>query len=225
MQPLKSTILLFTVLIATSASAVAQQAPAPGTRPLRGYLIGGGGATVESSSTALTLSAEIAENVTPDVQVYVTFGYYENLMTQSARDRLAEVGRSLTLVNGVPWEFNGRDRGRSFSAGGKFLVPMAGSVRPYVGGGVGVINLKRTVVERSRGVMTSEFLSAFGSGDGIVDAAQTNTNKPMGELVGGVGVSVGRAYVDLGYRYRKVFHNVGQSFGVSQLGAAVGIGF
>ncbi len=225
MQPFKAPLLVFAFLVIASGSAVAQQTPLPGNGPLRGYLIGGGGATVESSSRALTLSAELAENVTPDVQVYVTFGYYENLMTQSARDQLAQVGRDLTLVNGVPWEFSGRDRGRSFTVGGKFLVPMAGSMRPYIGGGVGVMNLKRTVFERTRGVVTDDFLNRFGSGDGVYDPTQTNTNKPLGELAGGVGVTIGRAYVDLGYRYRKVFRTMGQSLGVSQLGAAVGIGF
>ena len=49
-----------------------------------------------------------------------------------------------------------------------------------------------------------------------------------GYLIGGggtsIGAAIGRAYVDVGYRYRKAFH-VGQSFDISQVGVAVGLKF
>jgi hypothetical protein len=97
-------------------------------------------------------------------------------------------------------------------------------VRPYLGGGVGVLNLRRTIREQSRGNVTTAYLSQFGSGDGVVDITQSNTNRPMGEVAAGIGAAIGRAYVDVGYRYRKAFH-VSQSFDISQVGVAVGLKF
>ena len=46
----------------------------------------------------------------------------------------------------------------------------------------------------------------------------------MGEVAAGIGAAIGRAYVDVGYRYRKAFH-VNQSFDISQVGVAVGVKF
>jgi hypothetical protein len=209
--------------LAASPSA-AQQRPAAPPQPLRGYLIGGGGTSIGAAERAMTLSAEIAENVQPDVQVYISAGYYDNIMSQAARNQLSAVGSFLTSTTGTSWRFEGRDRGRSFTVGGKFLVPTGTALRPYVGGGVGALNLRRTIREQSRGNVTTAYLSQFGSGDGVVDITQSNTNKPMGEVAAGIGAAIGRAYVDVGYRYRKAFH-VSQSFDISQVGVAVGLKF
>jgi hypothetical protein len=90
---------------------------------------------------------------------------------------------------------------------------------------VGALNLRRTIREQSRGNVTTAYLAQFGSGDGVVDITQSNTTKPMGEVAAGIGAAIGRAYVDVGYRYRKAFHNVNQSFDISQVGVAVGVKF
>lgn len=217
----------FVVLIlglAASPSA-AQQRPAAPPQPLRGYLIGGGGTSIGVSNPAMTLSAEIAENVNPVVQVYMSAGYYDNVMSQAARDQLTAVASFLTTTTGRPWQFEGRDRGRSFTVGAKVLVPTGTAVRPYVGGGAGALNLRRTIREVSRGNITRAYLSQFGSGDGVVDITQSNTTKPMAEVAAGIGVVIGHAYyVDVGYRYRKAFH-VNQSFDISEVGVAAGVKF
>ena len=205
-----------------TGSASAQQRSGPA--PLRGYLIGGGGAAIEPNRSA-SISAEIAENVHPNVQIYANAAFYDNLLTDVSRDQLTTVAEALTLATGAPWEFSGRDRGRSFSFGTKF-VKASGGMRPYVGAGLGVLNVRRTVIERFRGNLTDSFLAEFGSADGVIDITQTNTNKPLGELAAGVGVVVGRrGYVDFGYRYRKAFHSPGQSFNISNVGIAAGVKF
>jgi hypothetical protein len=170
------------------------------------------------------VSAEIAENVHPNVQVYLTASYSDNVMSEAARDDLAAAGRLLTDVTGFPWEFTGTDRARSVTLGGKYLVPTASPVRPYVGGGFGVLNLRRTIRERNRGVLTEAFFAEFGAIDGAVDPAQTNTNRPMGELAAGVGIAIRRAYVDIGYRYRHAYRT-GDGLSLSQVGAAFGLKF
>jgi hypothetical protein len=219
----KTTSLLLMLLVAVPAFA---QQPAPAPRPLRGYLIGGGGASMGSTAqTAVTLNAEIAENMTRNVQVYMSAVYYENIMSDAATNQLALVGNTLTALTGTPWVFDGRDKGRSFTFGAKVLMPATPSVHPYVGGGFGALNVRRTISEQSRGNITNAYLASFGSPDAVIDPTNTDTTHPMGEVAAGVGAVVKRAYVDVGYRYRKAFHTGPQSFDISQLGASVGVKF
>jgi len=225
MQLLRSIALSLIFLGVAASPSLAQQQPSSARTPLRGYLIAGGGTSIGTPQMAMTLSAEIAENVHPDVQVYLSAGYYDNLMSQAGRNQLLAAGSALTSVTGTAWEFEGRDRGRSFTVGIKFLVPTAAGVRPYIGVGAGALNLRRTVRERSRGNVTDAFLAQFGSGDGVIDITQSNTTKPMAEVAAGIGAAISRAYVDFGYRYRKAFHNVNQSVDVSQVGVSVGVKF
>jgi opacity protein-like surface antigen len=215
----------FAVMLLVAAPAFAQQRPSTAPQPLRGYLIVGGGASISTPQNALTLNAEVAENVTPNLQAYMSAGYYDNVMSQAARNQLAQVGATLTAVTGSTWVFEGRDRARSFTVGGKFLVPTGTAFRPYIGAGVGAINFRRTIREQSRGNITNAYLAQFGAADGIVDPSQTNTTKPMTEIAAGVGAAIQRAYIDIGYRYRKAYHGVSSSFDVSQVGVAVGLKF
>ena len=147
----KSASLLVTLLVATPAFAQLRPPVAPS--PLRGYLIGGGGASIATNSS-LTLNAEIAENMTRNLQAYMSVGYYDNIMSDAARNQLQLVGSALTSITGTPWLFSGRDRGLSFTFGAKVLVPGSAAVHPYVGGGFGALNLQRTIHEVSRGNIT-----------------------------------------------------------------------
>lgn len=215
----------FVTVVLMTAPAFAQQRPAPAPQPLRGYLIGGGGASINTAQTAVTLSAEIAENMTRALQAYMSVGYYDNIMSDATQGQLQQVGSALSALTGTPWVFTGRDRGRSFTFGARVLVPATASVHPYVGGGFGALNVKRTIHEQSRGNITQAYLAQFGSPDSFVNPTTTDTTHPMGEVAAGVGAVVGRAYVDFGYRYRRAFHTGDQSFDISQVGAALGVRF
>lgn len=220
----KTTSLLLMLLVA--APAFAQQRPSPAPQPLRGYLIGGGGASIGGTAqTAVTLNAELAENMKRNLQAYMSVTYYDNIMSDATTNQLAQVGNTLSALTGTPWVFDGRDKGRSFTFGAKVLVPTATSVRPYFGGGFGALNVRRTIHEQSRGNVTQAYLAQFGSADGVIDPTNTDTTHAMGEVAAGVGAVVKKAYVDFGYRYRKAFHTGNQSFDISQVGAAVGVKF
>jgi hypothetical protein len=225
MNWIKTTSLLVMLLVAAPALAQQRPSPAPAPRPLRGYLIGGGGASINTAQTAVTLNAEIAENMTRNIQAYMSAVYYDNIMSDAATNQLAVVGSTLTTLTGTPWVLNGRDKGRSFTFGAKVLVPVTSSVHPYVGGGFGALNVRRVIDEQSRGNITQAYLAQFGSPDAVIDPTNTDTTHPMGEVAAGVGAVVKRAYVDFGYRYRKAFHTGSQSFDISQVGASVGVKF
>jgi len=226
MQIVKSASIVSAFVLGLAAPALAQQSAAPVEAPVRGYLVGGVGAST-GAQAAPTFSAEIGDHVTRDVQVYATLSYYDNLMSEAAGLHLAQVSNDLTALTGTSWNFQGRDRAYALTVGAKYLFGYSPVVRPYVGAGVGIINLERIIREQSRGNLTSAFLSEFGAGagDGVVDVTQEDTTKPLGELTAGVGVVVGPAYVDFGYRFRKGFHTMNESFEFSQLGASVGFKF
>jgi opacity protein-like surface antigen len=210
-------------LVLLTATAVAAQGRPASTDLNRGYLTGAAGASF-GDQRAATFSLEIAERLNPRTEAYVAFNYFDNLFTDRATADLAELSGLLSSINGRPWIFTGRDRGLGFSGGAKYLLSRGPSVRPYVGGGPGVLNVSRTVTEQSLGDVSDPVLATFGAPDGFVDASKLSTFKPMAEFVAGVGLATGRTYVDVGYRFRKVFRSR-ESFTFSQFGVGVGMRF
>lgn len=211
----------FVLLTATVASA--QQRPATSTAPLdRGYMTGAAGASF-SDTRAATFGVEIGERLNPSTQAYVTFNYFDNLFNNEAGSNLSTLADTLTRTTGQRWQFNGRDRGMAFSGGAKYLLARGSSVRPYVGGGPGVINIRRTIVDRTLGDVSNAVIGVFGAPDGVINASEASTFKPMAEFITGVGLASGRTYVDVGYRFRKVFH--AESLTFSQFSVGVGMRF
>ena len=66
-------------------------------------------------------------------------------------------------------------------------------------------------------------LLVFGAPDGFIDAREESSFRATVEFIAGVGIASGRTYVDVGYRYRKVFHV--ESFTFSQFTVGVGMRF
>ena len=224
MRLVRSVAFVSVLAVTFVTPAFAQNREAPSPRWARGYLIASA-STLVTERVAPVFSAEIAEHATSNIQVYAAFSYYDNLMSDEARAELDDVSAQLSFATGTPWRFQGRDRGRSITGGAKYLMPTATPVRPFVGAGIGVINLRRTISEQSRGNLTAAYVSQFGGSDGIVDVSQTNTNRPLGEFTAGVAVVVRRAYVQFEYRFRKPFHGGDTGFDIATAGVAAGIAF
>ena len=151
------------VALAASASAFAQGTAAP--RPIspepRWYVAAIGGA-VSRPPTAPVFGVEVAEHLGEHAQAYVTFSYIENLMRETLRDDLDLTATRLEALTGESWSLSGRDRGVALVVGGKYVFG-SGAFRPYVGGGGGVINLKRTVFETRIGDVTRAVYHDFDS--------------------------------------------------------------
>jgi hypothetical protein len=211
------------VLLMHASLALAQQPPR-GQEPFSGgYMTGFAGASFADQKAA-AFAVEIGENLNRRTQAYVTFTYFENLINDAARDNLNELAVVLEQLSGSPWEFSGRDRGLAFSGGAKYLLSQGSSVRPYVGGAPGVLNVQRSITERDLGDVSDPVIAVFGAPDGVIAASKTSTFKPMAEFVAGVGIAAGRTYVDIGYRFRKVFQTR-EDFSFSQFGVGVGMRF
>jgi len=206
MKMVRTLVLLSLTLPLWPAAAWAQSAPPP---PVQRYLIAQGGVAVNQDFEQPTpvFGAEYGERVSRSVFAYLAVHYVDDVMSTRMRDNLAFTGAALTSTTGVPWEFTGRDRAFTFTVGGKYTIPSGSRIRPYLGAGIGLVSLERTITERDLGDVSREFYDLTGLNDGIVDAGGTSATKPLVEGVLGVGGPVGRAYVDIAYRYRRGFHS------------------
>ena len=222
MSGFKAFALVPCVVLMGAAVAFAQ-APASTPTFQRGFMTATAGASFGDQQTP-TFGVDLAENINPHVQAYVSFTYFDDLITDSAQSGLDDLAANLTRLTARTWEFTGHDRGLAFSGGGKYLFANGSAVRPYVGAAPGVIKLRRTIVEPQLGEISDEVLAAFGATGGVIDAAQESTYKPTAEFLAGVGIGKGRTYVDIGYRFRQVF-KVAEPFRFSQFNVGVGMRF
>jgi hypothetical protein len=210
------------LVLLTATTTAAQGRPA--SAPLdRGFMTGSAGA-VFADQRAATFGIEIGERLNDRTQAYVTFTYIDDLFSDRAADDLNDLAEALSFLSGESWAFTGRDRGLAFSGGARYLLSRGPNVRPYVGGGAGVLNVRRTIIEQDLGDVSDPFFNTFGARDGFVDATKVSTFKPMAEFIAGVGIGAGRAYVDAGYRFRKAFRSA-ESFTFSQFTVGVGMRF
>lgn len=215
MRILKSlgAVTVLTAAVAGPAFGQVSQ-PSGGPQPPRGYIavLGGaasgqlGGADA-GSPTQPVFSVEYGDDVRHDVIAYLNVSYIENLMPQPLRDDLVLTASALTQLTGALWEFQGRDRAVILTAGGKYLFGRQ-DVQPYVGGGAGVINIRRFVLERNLGDLTAAVFNDFDSGSADLSLASAGLTRPLIEAAFGVGITKGNTYVDVGYRYRRAFRLV-----------------
>ena len=204
--------------VASSVSAFAQTTAAPDAT----FSIMAIGGAVSRPPTAPVFGVEVAEQFGSHVQVYATLSYFENLMRQTLLDDLDGTGTRLATLTGDAWSFSGRDRGIGVVAGAKYVFG-SGSIRPYVGGGIGNLNLKRTVSEARIGDVTQAVLNDFDLGDGELVTVE-GVNKPLVELTFGVRIGSGRTHFDVGYLYRNAFR-LATTLNFSQVSAGIGYRF
>ncbi len=213
------------LVLATATLAGAQQARVASTGPLdHGYMTGSAGASFSdvSDTRSATFGVEIGERINSRVQAYAAFHYFDDLFNDQAASSLNDLSNYLTISTGRRWALQGHDRGLAFSGGAQYLL-LRGPVRPYIGGGAGILNIQRKITEPFLGDITNEVLEVFGAPDEFIDTQRNSTFRPMAEFVAGVGLPAGRTYVDVGYRYREVFHV--ESFSFSQFTVGVGMRF
>jgi len=211
------------VVLMTATIAAAQQGRPASPAPFEnGYMTGAAGASF-SDTQSVTFGIEIGETINPRVQAYAAFNYFDDLFNNQAASDLNELSGYLTSVTGDVWALQGRDRGLAFSGGARYLLSRGPSFRPYIGGGPGVLNLQRTITERTLGDVSDPVLVVFGAPDGFINPREESSFLATAEFIAGVGIASGRTYVDVGYRFRKVFHV--ESFTFSQFTVGVGMRF
>jgi hypothetical protein len=207
------------VLSATVAFAQAQE----DARFQHGYMTAVAGTSFGDQQEAL-FGAEVGENLTTHVQAYANFTYFDNLITDSAQSYLANLSATLTRLTASSWNLTGNDRGLAFSGGAKYLMLPGSAIRPYVGAGPGLINIRRTIYETDLGEISNEVLAVFGAPDGGINPEKEGSFKPMVEFAAGAGIAAGRTYVDVGYRFNKIYKTA-EPLSFSQFKVGVGMRF
>ena len=207
------------VLSATVAFGQAQEDP----RFQHGYMTAVAGTSFGDQQQAL-FGAEVGENLTSHVQAYANFTYFDNLITDSAQSYLANLSATLTRMTASSWNLTGNDRGLSFSGGAKYLMLPGSAIRPYVGAGPGLINIRRTIYETDLGEISNEVLAVFGAPDGGINPEKEGSFKPMVEFAAGAGIAAGRTFVDVGYRFNKIYKTT-EPLSFSQFKVGVGMRF
>jgi opacity protein-like surface antigen len=207
------------VLSATVAFGQAQE----DLRFQHGYMTAVAGTSFGDQQEAL-FGAEVGENLTSHVQAYANFTYFDNLITDSAQSYLANLSATLTRLTASSWNLTGNDRGLAFSGGAKYLMLPGSAIRPYVGAGPGLINIRRTIYETDLGEISNEVLAVFGAPDGGINPEKEGSFKPMVEFAAGAGIAAGRTFVDVGYRFNKIYKTA-EPFSFSQFKVGVGMRF
>ena len=209
------------VLVCAAPPVFAQEPIGPGVRD-DGWVSAIAGAAFGSQTQAnATFAVEYGDDINRNAQAYLTVSYFENLITQNLRDDLAQLSAALTATSGIPWNLHGSDRGVTLVAGARYLPVTAGLIRPYVGGGAGVINLDRSIADVRVGDVTTAVLSEFGVGS--LSLATKAITRPLIEGAVGVSFYSGPVYVDVGYRYKRAYRINSNQLGFSQ--GIVGIGY
>lgn len=211
------------LVFAAASQALAQtQAPVQ-TAPQGIYLSANGGASFGiESEPAASFGIELGDGVGRNAQAYVALSYFDDLMNNDLRDQLTTLGGRLTTVTGREWSLHGRDRGVGFIAGAKYLFSGNGETGAYVGGGAGVLNLRRRIADRLVGDVTGAVLNDFGIGDAAL--VSQSLTRPLVEGTVGYVRSAGPARLDLGYRYRRAFH-LSETVDFSQITVGIGVAF
>jgi opacity protein-like surface antigen len=219
-QIAKTLVLVPAIVVAFATSALCQQEgrTAVSEPEQLGYVSAAVGVAFDPPKEPV-ISLEYGENIHRDVQAYATFSYFEDVMSARLQAELTATAQTVSSLSGYPIQLLGRDRALVFAVGGKYLVP-TDLIRPYVGGGAGVLNIRRSIRDPQLGEATTAVLNDFGIGE--VEFTGVSVTKPMVEAAFGVGVVAGHTYIDVGYRYRRAFHFTDE---LDLSHVSVGIGF
>jgi opacity protein-like surface antigen len=176
----------------------------------RSYVVGRSGVTF-GTRTAPLAGVEFGSHVASMLQVYATFDWHRDVAPQF----LADVFEGLSDVADV--DVDARLPAYVATGGVKVIAPR-GTIRPYALAGFGVGQINGTI--EFDGEDVTEFLDEVG----VLNRDDLKATKPVFEFGGGIAMSRGPVYVDVGYRFRKPF-DTSEPFNVSGIYAGVGVAF
>jgi opacity protein-like surface antigen len=192
----KLTLLALVLLIPATAKA----------QEFRSHIVGHGGLTF-GTETAPLFGAEVSGDITPILQAYGTFDWHQNVAPkwiQDTADLVNDTGLDMTVS--LP---------SYVGLGGVKVTAPTGRVRPYGLGGFGFASGKAKLK------LEGEDITQLLIQEGIFNKDDISWTKPIFEVGGGIIAPVGRLYVDVGYRFRKV---LGEDVDVNMSGLYAGIG-
>jgi hypothetical protein len=202
------------------AGVASAQTPASTPAPDQGY-VEGVFQSAFGNVTSQSYGAEFGFTVRPNLQVFGEVGKVGNVATssigaaaQSIAGFLSQTQANVAYQVKQPVTFG--------VAGLKFIVPTAGTLRPYVLAGGGVANVTQDVSFTVGGTDVTNSLPSFGVTLGT-DLSGSFT-KPMLVLGAGAMWPWQRLVVDLQYRFGRIFAE-DEGINVNRAGIGIGVRF
>jgi hypothetical protein len=204
----------------TLAGVASAQTPASASYTDHGYVEG----VIQSAFgnvTSQSFGAEVGFTVMPNIQVFAEVGKVRDAATASigTAAQIIAAGLSQTQANVA---FRVKEPVTFGVAGLKFVVPTAGTLRPYVLAGGGVASVKQDVAFTVGGTDVTSNLPQLGVTLGS-DLSGTFT-KPMVVVGAGAMWPWQRLVVDLQYRFGRIFAE-DEGINVSRAGIGIGVRF
>ena len=176
----------------------------------RNHVVGRSGVTFGTATAALA-GVEVSGDVLPVLQVYGAFDWHQDVIPKDLRNLVSLLGNAL----GVPFELK---YPTYVAIGGVKAIAPDMAVRPYAVGGFGVAHTAGKILVDGED-QTALIVEVGGLSRSII-----TYTKPIMEAGGGIVIPAGRAYFDVGYRFRKAF-DVGYSVHVSGVYFAAGFSY
>lgn len=173
----------------------------------RNHVVGRSGVTFGTATAALA-GVEVSGDVLPVLQVYGAFDWHQDVIPKDIRNAFALLGDVL----GVPLELKFPNY---VGIGGVKAIAPPMAVRPYGIGGFGVAHSTGKILVDGED-QTQLVLEAAG-----MEKSDISYTEPIAEFGGGIVIPAGRAYLDVGYRFRKVLNLEG----VNMSGVYLAAGF
>lgn len=190
-------------LLAVACSTAAAEAQTPAAAPVesRVYAEFNGGASLGHTSDT-SIAGEGGVRLMPNLDVFAEGGHIGNAATGTLDDKATKIANSLGATASVGARVN------FFDAGARYHWPATPLVEPYIMVGFGLARVRNSTAFAVNGtVVDAETLGVqFGT-----DLRGSRT-KPFLVIGGGATVGFARRYfVDLGYRYGRVFKDTDES--------------
>ncbi|HXE81463.1 MAG TPA: hypothetical protein VNK41_11965 [Vicinamibacterales bacterium] len=175
--------------------------------PFRVHTVGRAGATFGTATAAL-IGVEVSGDVLPVMQVYGSFDWHQDLIPKDIANAFSLLGDAL----GVDLDVKAPTYA---TIGGVKVIAPGGPVRPYGLGGFGVAHTRGKIILEGED-QTQLLLELAG-----LERSDISFTKPIAEGGGGIVIPAGRAWFDVGYRFRKIL----QIEGINVSGVYFGAGF
>jgi opacity protein-like surface antigen len=202
------------------ASAASAQTPAGASDADHGYVEG----VIQSAFgnvTSQSFGAELGFTLMPNIQVFGEVGKVRDAATSSIGSAAQIIAGALSQTQ-ANVAFRVKEPVTFGVAGLKFVVPTAGTLRPYVLAGGGVASVKQDVAFTVGGTDVTSNLGSLGVTLGT-DLSGTFT-KPMIVVGAGAMWPWQRLVVDLQYRFGRIFAE-DEGINVNRAGIGVGVRF
>lgn len=180
----------------------------------RGYVQGAGGVTFMSDVSGV-VGAEAGFKVGRTLIVFGQVGRMMNVLPRDIQEDIDNAAELLESFTGRPWQFDAAIRATYAGGGIRYVLPFGSGIRPYVTGGVGIVNYAGSLRERELGDVLDQAVSL-----GVVESDDVKGNELAYEVGGGVVIPRGRWQLDGGYRLMNV-----SGVNVSRLVAGAGVRF